>query len=201
MNREHVGIPIRRALEDAFFSLPEPAVLVVDLTGVEEMTGSAAEEIGPKLFGAVENHRNVSPGKYLIYDHLAPEVRKELDAWFGKYSRCVPAFLEEGEDVQPIIGALPPRNLLDVLEFCYRNGRPVTSSEVEQTLPFATKKLTDVHKQYPWLLRRHRVSGDTPRSWRYLFIPLVPMDRLSRQDGQEEPQLANSPEFARDKAR
>ncbi len=173
MNRELVGVPIRHALEGVFFALVQPAVLIVDLTGVEEMTGSAAEEIGPKLFGAVENHRNVNAEKYLVYDGLCPEVRKELDAWFGKYNRCVPAFLSEEDETLPIIGELPPKNLLEVLEFCYRHG-PVTSTQLEKRFPAATRKLTGLHKEYPWLLHRHKMRGDTSKSWRYQFMPLKP---------------------------
>ena len=195
MNREHVGVPIRRALEDMFFALIGPAVLVVDLTGVEEMTGSAAEEIGPKLFGAVENHRNVCPEKYLVYDGLYLEIRKELDAWFGKYHRCVPAFLSENDDTLPIIGDLPPKNLQEVLEFCYRQG-PVTSTELELTLPAATRKMTGLYKQYPWLVHRHKMSGDTPKSWRYHFMPLTPIDRLIPENSQDENLWVDNSRFA-----
>lgn len=192
MNRERVGVPLRRALEDIFFSLPaEPTVMVVDFVGVEELTGSVAEEVGPKLFGAVETHRKVSPDKYLIYDNLSQEIRKELDAWFAKYDRCTPAFLQDEQDAEfPIAGALPPDNLLEALIFCYRHG-PITSSELGKQLAAAAKKLAIVHRDYPWLLHRQKVRGDTPKSWQYLFIPLIPLDRI-RQQGSRQVRLSRA---------
>ena len=178
MNRERVGIPLRHTLQEALFGLVEPATLVIDFTGVKEMTGSVTEEIGPRLFGAFQNHRNVNPETYLIYDNLSQEIRKELDAWFAKYGQCIPAFPQKDDrTVRPLIGALPPDNILEILEYCYAHGI-VSSADLEQRFSAASKKLTDVQNQYPWLLRRYgKVRGDTPRSWRYQFIPITPLDR------------------------
>jgi hypothetical protein len=173
MNREAVGVPIRRALAEVFISLPNFTVLAVDFAGVMEMTGSVAEEIGPGLFRIVEEERSVNPEKYLIYDRLAPDILRELDAWFAKHSRCVPAIPDQHACEQFVIGALPPKNLLNVLEYCYQHGS-ATSEALELAVPAASKKLTDLYKQYPWLVHRQKVSGEAPRSWHHVFTSLAP---------------------------
>jgi hypothetical protein len=178
MHREEVGVPLRRALQETLLTLREPAVLIIDGTGVREMAGSVAEEIGPCLFATFQSHRQTYPETYLIYDNLSPDTWKELDAWFTRYGWCVPAFRQDDQQPRPpLMGVYPPANLVEVLAYCYAHG-VVDSVELEQHVTAASKKLIDVQRHYAWLLRRHgKVRGDTPRSWRYQFLPITPWDR------------------------
>ena len=50
MNRNRLGIPLRERLENRLKEMAKNQVLAIDLDGIQEMTTSVAEEIGPKLF-------------------------------------------------------------------------------------------------------------------------------------------------------
>ena len=178
MQREGTGVPLRQALQETLLAVVDPTILIIDFAGVHDLSGAVAEEVGPRLLGIVQQHRQIYPETYLLYDQLSPEAYKEMDVWFARYGQCVPAVAQEGSlSARRLIGTLPPDYLLEILTYCYAQGL-VSSADVEKKFSAASKKLNDIQTHYPWLLHRHsRVRGNSPRAWRYSFLPIIPLDR------------------------
>lgn len=175
MNRNRVGIPLRTHLENIIIeSLHGRVVIVLDLAGIVDLSGSVAEEIGPKLFTTFQAHRVLEKDKYLVYDNLETEVGRELDAWFTKYDLSVIGFTAEKVKRFKLLGKPLSDALKEVLLECYQAG-PISSGDLRGRFKAASKKLNEIVKSYPWLLWRYRVnSGDNPRTWAYLYYPILP---------------------------
>lgn len=174
MNRNRVGIPLRTHLGNIIESLHGKVVIVLDFGSIVDLSGSVAEEIGPRLFTTFKAHRVLEKDKYLIYDNLETEVGRELDAWFAKYDLPVVGFTAGQMKEFKLLGKPLPDALREVLLECYRNG-PISSDDLRERFKAASKKLNEIVKLYPWLLWRYRVnSGDNPRTWAYLYYPISP---------------------------
>lgn len=175
MNRNRVGIPLRTHLENIITeNLHGKVVIVLDFAGIVDLSGSVAEEIGPKLFTAFQAHRVLEKDKYLVYDNLETEVGRELDAWFTKYDLPTIGFTAGQMKEFKLLGKPLPDALREVLLECYQNG-PISSDDLRGRFKAASKKLNEIVKSYPWLLWRYRVnSGDNPRTWAYLYYPILP---------------------------
>jgi hypothetical protein len=182
MNRNRVGIPLRTRLEKIITeSLHGRVVIVLDFGGVEDLSGSVAEEIGPKLFTTFQAHRALEKDKYLIYDNLENEVRRELDAWFTKYDLPTIGFTTGKMKEFKLLGKQLPDALKELLLECYQNG-PISSDDLNGRFKAASKKLNEIVKSYPWLLWRYRVnSGNNPHTWAYLYHPILPIEANSGQ--------------------
>jgi hypothetical protein len=83
------------------------------------------------------------------------------NGWFEK-----PDFLGDG-----IAGALK-----EILDLIYSLGQSSSTELEECGIKAASRKLNELFRQYPWLLRRTQKSLDTsPRAWAYFYSPIVPI--------------------------
>src|SRR5688500_14958555 len=81
MNREKLGIPLRKAIVGILHSM-EDETLVINMAGIEEMTTSVAEEIGPVLFQEFIKYRIAHENVYLTYCNVSEEMARGLDGTF-----------------------------------------------------------------------------------------------------------------------
>lgn len=188
MNRETLGVPLRKELVKHLRSL-EKNTLVVDMAGVKEMTTSVAEEIGPLLFRELidyrtdHKHENVC----LTYCNVSEEIARGLDGIFKTIK------LEEQMDTRQnivvfsalqnnvfsghqFLGQEIPTALKEILDVIYKFN-VVSSSDLEdQGIRAASRKLTDLAKYYPWLFRKIQKPLDVDsRAWAYFYSPIVPV--------------------------
>ena len=185
MNREKLGIPLRNALVEHLHTL-DNSTLVVNMAGVEEMTTSVVEEIGPILFQELIKHR-LDHDVYLTYCNVSGEIATGLDGIFK-----LPKFEEQINTRQNIVvfstlqndvfsghqflGQEIPTALKEILDVIYKFNVVSSSDLEEQGIKAASRKLTDLAKYYPWLFRKIQKTLDVDsRAWAYFYSPIVPV--------------------------
>jgi hypothetical protein len=193
MNRNRLGIPLRERLEKHLKAVKKEKVLAIDLDGIQEMTTSVAEEIGPKLFERFLAHRSKDKEIYLIYCNVSEEIANGFEGVFKSWqSRLDPSSkltvvvfgeCKDGRFAEHrFLGEEIPDALQEILDLVYNLGQ-MSSSDLEvHGIKAASRKLNELFKQYPWLLRKLQKSLDTgPRAWAYFYSPIV--STLDDQEG------------------
>lgn len=193
MNRRTVGTPLRIGLMRKLNELAQSSTLAVDLTGIIEMTTSVAEEIGPMLFRELVAYRDKGNEIFMTYSNASPEIANGLDAAFSSWPISsdidrrftVVVFGRAGNghfsDYQ-FVGKEVPEALRTILDLIYARGHAL-SSDIEQSgIKAASRKLNELYKQYPWLIRRVQRSVDTgSRAWAYFYYPIVATTAISME--------------------
>jgi hypothetical protein len=186
MNRETLGIPLRKALTKRLHSL-ENGTLVIDMAGVKEMTTSVAEEIGPLLFQELIKYRMHHENVWLTYCNVNDEIAKGLDKIFKPTKGNDPTSIKQTMVVFSMfqdakfsgyhfLGQEIPTALEEILDVIYQFNVVSSSTLEEQGIKAASKKLSDLAKYYPWLFRKIAKSLDVDsRAWAYFYSPIVPV--------------------------
>lgn len=191
MSRDRLGIPLRTFLIDQLRG-KEKEVFLLDFRGVDEMTTSVAEELGPHL---VENFLSSfyeskanNNSLFIIYCNLSKEVRNGLDTamktWPSKTNstRKIVA-VGFNQDVANtsidffVIGELPEALRETILQI-YKLDE-VKSSELDKLgIKASSRKLSELMEDYPWLVRqeKQRLSG-TSKAWSYVYKPIIKIVR------------------------
>ena len=90
MNQDRLGIPLRRRFEHHLTEMKK-GTLAVDFSGIEEMTTSVAQEIGPNLFEEFLAHRMQNRDVFLAYCSVSDEIAAGLEGAFLSWqSHSVP---------------------------------------------------------------------------------------------------------------
>ncbi|MBC7876108.1 MAG: hypothetical protein H7Y59_02970 [Anaerolineales bacterium] len=185
MNREKLGIPLRKALVEHLYAI-DNSTLVINMAGVEEMTTSVAEEIGPILFQELIKRR-LDRDVYLTYCNVSEEIATGLDGIFK-----LPKFENQINTRQNIVvfstlqnevfsghqflGQEIPTALKEILDVIYKFNVVSSSDLEEHGIKAASRKLTDLVKYYPWLFRKiQRALDIDSRAWAYFYSPIVPV--------------------------
>lgn len=201
MGRESVGSPIRASVEAEITRGPTaPVTYLLDFSGIEDISASVAEELGPILFVSVLARSRPGAERYLIYVGLSHDVQLGLDELFKRSGRVAPClsettpFDDELTMRLDLLGpALPPPTEA-VIRLCYQESGITSHSLATVSLAAASKKLTEVFDRYPGLLHREKVHGTAgPRSWRYEYLPVVSLHGDSR--GPRSENGTNGPRF------
>lgn len=184
MNREKLGIPLRKALVEQLKSL-ENCTLVVNLAGIEETTTSVAEEIGPILFQEFINLRLENEKIWLTYCNVSEDIARGLDGVFKNlplesqknYRQNIVVFSSLQNGVfsgHQFLGQEIPTALKEILDVVYKFNVVSSSDLEEQGIKAASRKLTDLAKYYPWLFRKFQRALDMDsRAWAYFYSPIV----------------------------
>lgn len=187
MNRNRLGIPLRRCLMGHLTEMEERGALAVDFSGIREMTTSIAEEIGPNLFEEFLAHRMQDRNVYLTYCNVSGEIAGGLDGAFLSWQPhldsskrfTVVAFGKRQDSrfaEHQFLGEVVPDALREALDQVYRLGQANSSDLEALGIKAASRKLNELFKQYPWLLRRSQKSLEVgPRAWAYFYSPVVPV--------------------------
>lgn len=186
MNRERLGIPLREALVDRLYTM-QADTLAINMRGIEEMTTSVAEEIGPLLFQELINCREQQREVFLTYCNVAGQIARGLDGTFKNMG----ADLESSKRLNVVIfstfqdgifsdhqflGQEIPAALKEILDTIYNFGVVSSSDLEEQGIKAASRKLNELARYYPWLFRKLQRSLDTnSRAWAYFYSPIVPV--------------------------
>lgn len=186
MNRETLGIPLRKALVEQLYTMQEDT-LVINMDGIEEMTTSVAEEIGPLLFQALIKCRRQHREVFLTYCNVAEEIARGLDGTFKnwgadselskKLNIVVFSTFQDGIfSNHQFLGQEIPAALRDILDVIYDIG-VVNSSDLEgYGIKAASRKLNELAKYYPCLFHKSQKSLNTgSRAWAYFYSPIVPV--------------------------
>jgi hypothetical protein len=192
MSRDRLGAPLRKHFVCQLTEMREGETLVADFLGIEEMTTSIAEEIGPKLFQQFLSYR-AQRNVYFAYCNLSEEIARGFDGAFRSWQSriaspdrlIVVAFgkYQNGRFSQHrFLGETIPDALKEALDLIYRLGK-TNSSELEaHGVKAASRKLNQLFGEYPWLLQRFQESLDVGlRAWAYFYSPIVPV--LGIQEG------------------
>jgi hypothetical protein len=186
MNRETLGIPLRKELIKNLHSL-EDDTLVVNMAGVKEMTTSVAEEIGPLLFQELINYRANHENVCLTYCNVSEEITRGLDGIFKtiKFEEQIntrqnvvvfSVFQNDAFSGHQFLGQEIPAALREILDVIYKFNVISSSNLEEQGIKAASRKLTDLAKYYPWLFRKIQKTLDVDsRAWAYFYSPIVPV--------------------------
>lgn len=186
MSGDRLGTPLREHFMHKLTETREDQTLVADFSGIEEMTTSIAEEIGPQLFQeflSFRTQRNV----YFAYCNLSEEMVKGFDGAFRSWQSrknlsdklIVVTFGEHKNgcfSYPRFLGGTIPDALKEALDLIYALGK-INSSELENRgVKAASRKLNQLFGEYPWLLQRYQESLDVgPRAWAYFYSPIVPV--------------------------
>ena len=185
MNRDRLGIPLRQHLARHLTTMEQREVLAIDLNGIEEMTTSVAEEIGPKLFEEFLAHRGQGDEVYLVYCNVSEEIASGLEGAFRSWRSdlnparrlTIVAFsnCQDGRFVaHRFIGEMVPDALREALDLIYSLGQASSSDLEAHGIKAASRKLNELYKQYPWLLQKSQKSVDAgPRAWAYFYSPPI----------------------------
>ena len=186
MNREKLGIPLRKALAKKLYAMKEDT-LVINMAGIEEMTTSVAEEIGPLLFQELIKCRQQDRKVFLTYCNVAEEIARGLDGTFknwgseletsDKLNVVVFSTFQDGKFANhQFLGQEIPTALKDILDAIYTFGVVNSTDLEEQGIKAASRKLNELAKYYPWLFCKVQKSLDTgSRAWAYFYAPIVPV--------------------------
>ncbi len=184
MNREKLGAPLRSAIALHFQTLSFNT-FVIDFTGIEEMSVSVADEIGPKLVEDFLLAREGRPEIYLAYSGLSQEIAREFETLSWQSDRepdkslSVVAFRGHGQNGfhnHLFVGKEIPTSLTQVLDLIYQLGE--VNSQILETngVKAASRKLNELARQYPWLFRKDQKSLDSgPKAWAYFYTTVVPV--------------------------
>jgi hypothetical protein len=187
MNRDRLGIPLRQQLVNHLCAMTEGETLVIDCRGIEEMTTSVAEEIGPRLFEEFLAHRDQGKDVYLVYCNVSSEIASGFEGAFRIWQprldpprRMTIVVFGSCQDNQftqhQFLGEVVPDALRDTLDLIYRLGQTNSSELKTHGIKAASRKLNELSSQYPWLLRKVQRSLDAgPRAWAYFYSPIVPV--------------------------
>ena len=186
MNREKLGIPLRKALVEHLNTMQKDT-LVINMAGIEEMTTSVAEEIGPLLFQELIKCRQQHKEVFLTYCNVAEEIARGLDGTFKNWGSeleiseklNIMVFSTFQDDIfanHQFLGQEIPTALRDILDVIYTFGVVNSSDLEEQGIKAASRKLNELAKYYPWLFCKVQKSLDTSsRAWAYFYAPIVPV--------------------------
>lgn len=186
MNRETLGIPLRKELTKQLLSL-ENNTLAINMAGIKEMTTSVAEEIGPLLFQELIKHRANYENVYLTYCNVGDEIARGLDGVFRtiksneqisiKQTIVVFSVFQDNKfSGHQFLGQEVPTALKEILDVVYKFNIVNSSTLEEQGIKAASKKLSDLTKYYPWLFRKIQRPLDVDsRAWAYFYSPIVPV--------------------------
>lgn len=186
MNRERLGIPLHKQLAYVLLSMEEDT-LAVDFSGIEEMTTSVAEEIGPRLVEEFLRQRDGGRDVYLVYCNVSEDIARGLHGsmmdWLTRHPhysrRFTTVAFHNRHDSQFVghrfMGGEIPGALSEVLNVIYQLGEASSSRLQDHGIKAASRKLNALVNQYPWLVRKAQVALDAdPRSWAYVYSPVVP---------------------------
>jgi hypothetical protein len=188
MGRDVVGVPMRRRIEDAVISATGPTTCVLDFAGVDDISASVAEELGPILLQGTLTRGRPDSERYLVYSNLSHDARLGLDDVFRRTGRVALSILADDQYGKPsegsgaalridLLGPPVPKPLEDVVAHCYARGG-ITSSDIQDgSLAAASKKLTELYERYPGIVHRVKIYGASgARSWHYSYIPVIVPD-------------------------
>jgi hypothetical protein len=186
MSRDRLGVPLREHIMRELTRMRGGETLVADFSGIEEMTTSIAEEIGPKLFQEFLSYR-AQGDVYFAYCNLSEEIARgfhhALRSWQPRVNSSdrvsVVAFgtYQNGRFSQHrFLGETIPDALREALDLIYRLGKANSSQLEARGVKAASRKLNQLFSEYPWLLQRFQESLDVgPRAWAYFYSPIVPV--------------------------
>lgn len=186
MNRERLGIPLRKALVEQLYTM-KVDTLAINMSGIEEMTTSVAEEIGPKLFQELIRYREQYREVYLTYCNVTEEIARGLDGTFkhwgtdpespGKLNIVVfSTFQDDVFSDHQFLGQEIPDALRNILDVIYNLGVVNSSGLEEQGVKAASRKLNELARYYPWLFHKFQRSlNEGSRAWAYFYSPIVPI--------------------------
>ena len=126
MNREKLGIPLRKALAKKLYAMQEDT-LVINMAGIEEMTTSVAEEIGPLLFQELIKCRQQDRKIFLTYCNVAKEIARGLDGTFKNWG----SELETSEKLNVVVFST------------FQDGKFANHQFLGQEIPTALKDILD----------------------------------------------------------
>lgn len=158
---------------DAIFSalslLPEGGVLGLDLSGVEVLSGSFADEAIAKVLSRLKEGE--LPGRYLYLRTLSLELLEDLEAKLQQ-RRLAVLVKVEGLEGWRICGWLPPY-LAAVFGHVMRRGE-ARSPEVAQDLGISVKQAHLALKRLAELrLLRAEREGRPSGGYQHRYLPLV----------------------------
>ncbi len=184
MNREKLGVPLRSTISSRFRS-PSFDTFVVDFTGIEEMSVSVADEIGPKLVEDFLLIREVRPDIFLAYSGLSLEIIREFETLNWQSDRepdkslSIVAFRGHGQKGfhgHIFVGKEIPSSLTQVLDLVYKLGEANSQILEAHGVKAASRKLNELVRQYPWLFRKDQKSLDSgSKAWAYFYTTVVPV--------------------------
>lgn len=186
MNRERLGIPLREALVKQLHTMDE-GTLAINMDGVEEMTSSVAEEIGPILLQELIKYRKQHREVFLTYCNVTGEIAKGLDGTFKNWSAdsnlsnklnivVFSNFQNNTFFNHQFLGQEIPAALKEILAIIYDYGVINSSDLEEQDIKAPSRKLHELAKYYPWLFYKFQQSLDSgSRAWAYFYSPIVPV--------------------------
>jgi hypothetical protein len=188
MNRDRLGIPLRNHLRNQMTTMSSGETLIIDFGDIKEMTTSVAEEVGPRLFQEFLAYRmQAKKDVYIAYCNASQEIANGLEGAFRAWQPhsdspkklTIVAFKRCQHDrfvEHRFLGEVIPEALNEALDLVYRSQQ-INSLDLEaRGIKAASRKLNELFRQYPWLLRRFQKSLDAgPRAWAYFYSPIVPV--------------------------
>ncbi len=190
MGRDDVGIPLRRLVEDELTLVSGRTTCILDFTAIKDISTSVAEELGPMVSSFVSARSHFNAEIYLVYANLAADVRQGLDNEFNRRGQVAIAVkLDQPQQANILtgidfLGPPVPAPLQEVISHCYKYGGATSADLSSDSLATASKKLTEAFDKYPHLLYRIKVPGTSgPRSWQYVYYPVIPPKDISLEAG------------------
>lgn len=169
-DRPGLGVPLRQHLEQQLTLLPAGGVLAVDWHGITDLTTAVAEELGPRLLQTLLTLRATSRDLYLIHVTVAPAVARSLANMLTRAQLVAPAWTAGPPPTALFLGAPLPPTLRQVLALLYA-GHATAAALTAAGVPAASRKLHELYRRYPHLVRRCRQRGAGPRAWTYAYLP------------------------------
>lgn len=156
-------------LWESLTALPEGGVLTADLTGIEVLSGSFADEaIGGVLTLLVEGDL---PGRYLIVRTPTEDLVEDLDAKLSQRKLALLAVVGEGTEWRAL-GRIPP-HLTQALAWVISNGETMSQDLVQGlgiTLQNASTRLAELTRlRLVRVVQESRPMGGIQRK----FHPLI----------------------------
>ncbi len=126
------GRRVRSELVEIVKALPERGVLVIDLSGLEVLSGSFADEALVEAVAWLVEHGK--PGRYLVVQASGAEAVEDLGARLGERKLALLALLSAEPHV---LGHLPPY-LAQALQLVHERGA-ITSQELASELALSVQ--------------------------------------------------------------
>lgn len=170
-DRPGLGVPLRQHLEQLLAALPAGGVLVIDWSGLTDLTTAIAEELGPGILRYLLARRESGQDIYLLHANVAPLIAQGLANILALAQLVSPAWTSCPNSAPLFLGAPLPPALRQVLTLLYA-GHSTAAALTVAGVPAPSRKLHEIQRRWPHLVRcqQHR-GGANPRAWHYNYAP------------------------------
>ncbi|MEM6379207.1 MAG: hypothetical protein AAF705_13420 [Bacteroidota bacterium] len=176
MSRKRLGIPARLGIEKELINL-QNSTMILNFDGIEEVSLSVAEELGPILFKNFLAYHKATPTLYLTYANMNEDLVYGWDGMFKNFPDPMAASIlnlttNHLYSSVTFIGSGLAESKKEALEKIYFLGKATSNDLADVGIAAASRKLNALFKEFPWLFIRNQVSLDE-KAWTYEYHPIV----------------------------